>query len=155
MNQPITPSPPTYYTHPTWGKCSIFQEYNTHVSIVLHSDDPMLKDQIKSCLKADLSEIPANVIELENQIQALKEAQKTPPIIKVDLNNLSPTEIMRQVPGIGRLQLKRIKERQPQPKGYERFDQFKELNKDLFDNEQVWVALESKLDFLPVEQTGT
>lgn len=133
----------TRYVHRLYGECTIQCRYNTHWVINTNQG-------IKSCAPDfDLTEIqdtPAQVIPLVPPAEQPAPPPSLDPSDKVDVNHLPFVALAKKIPQLGRMSSKRIKERQPKL-GYDSFEQLRQLNKDLFDEESAWDALETQMRF--------
>lgn len=85
---------------------------------------------------------PSNVI-------LLNEPAMTPPLTGVYVNTATYNQISRGLPMIGKIGARKIKARQENLEGkqYQSFEQFKEVNADIIDDENGWNIIEPLILF--------
>ena len=132
------------YNHTSYGVVTILQRYEGFAMAETSSG-------IRCVYEHELTPFtdPVDLPPPSNVIPINEPPPPAPPLTGVHVNTATYNQISRGLPMIGKIGARKIKARQENLEGkqYQSFEQFKEVNEDLIDDENGWNIIEPLLLF--------
>jgi hypothetical protein len=143
------------YHHPEYGVVTALAWFSSHVNIQtvqgirpvqpcdLTLIEPAEAAQILVAPTPAIPEALGDQVQGEVEVEAKSEAEinKQPDPNLVNLNTSSTNQLSRALPFIGSKRAKLIVANRPEGTGYRSWEQFRELNPSLLDDETAWAKL--------------
>ena len=131
------------YNHTSYGVVTVLQRYEGFAMAQTSSGIRCVyENELTPFIDPVAPPPPSNVIPMGEPAMA-------PPLIGVHVNTATYNQISKGLPMIGKIGARKIKTRQENLEGkqYQDFEQFKEVNEDLIDDENGWNIIEPLLLF--------
>lgn len=132
------------YQHPEYGVVTPLTWFSSHVNVQTAQGIRPVQSSDLTAIDNPAPAAPAKLPDLSSPPAVdLEDETKTPDPNLVNLNTSSTNQLSRALPFIGSKRAKLIVANRPEGTGYRSWEQFRELNPTLLEDEAAWEKLEA------------